>query len=213
MKSKYGNFIGIDTETVGLPNKSKAAFFDVALTEIAMVAVSEDLVIVDKKSWLIKPYKDGLEYSAEAAKISGITKEMCEEKGQDIQLVCKEVIQFLKKYKSESRLPVLFGHNFISFDIPFILNMFEFCKEDLTKYANPEPEDTLKWSRISFKELNNYKLGTVAEACGITMTEAHRALVDAEITAKIWIYFLKNLRGENNKVIKEKSRFRATFEL
>lgn len=213
MKSKYGNFVGVDTETGGLPNKSKAAFFDVALTEIAMVAVSEDLEIIDKKSWLVKPYKEGLEYNPEAAKVSGITKEMCEEKGQDIQLVCKEVIQFLKKHKNESRLPVLFGHNFISFDIPFILNMFEYCKEDLTKYANPEPEDTLKWSRMRWKELTNYKLGTVCEAAGITHTEAHRALPDTIVTSELFIYFMKGLRREGIVEQKKEKRFRQTFEL
>jgi DNA polymerase III alpha subunit (gram-positive type) len=214
MKSPYCNYISCDVETGGLINSKKLAVYDIALTEIALVAINDSLEIVEQKSWLIKPYSNDLEYNEEAAKVSGITKEMCVKQGQDIKIVCKEAIDFLKKYKKGTSLPIIFGHNFVNFDSEFISNMFELCKEDLMKYVNPVPEDTMKWARLCWTESTNYKLGTCCENAGITLVDAHRALTDTISTAKLWIYFMKNLRGLNTNINnKEEKRFRNGFEL
>lgn len=195
MKSPYTNFISCDVETGGLPNKTKRAFDDIALTEIALVAINSELEIVEEKSWLIKPYKTNLIYDKGAEISTGISKQMCEEKGMDLKDAIKEIVLFLKKYKAGSSLPIIFGHNFIKFDAAFLLNMFAFCKDDLMKYVNAEPEDTLKWARLCWTESTNYKLGTCTENAKITLIDAHRALNDTVATAKLWIYFMKNLRG------------------
>jgi len=216
MDSPYQNFIVIDVETGGLPSKIKKAVFDIALTEIALVVVSKELEIIDQYSWLIKPYKEGLVYSQEAAVTSGITKEMVEEQGEDLKEVCMKVIDVFKKYKVGTKLPVLLGHNFIKFDSEFMLNMFEFCKFDLMKYVNPEPEDTIKWSRLAWVESVNYKLGTCCENANITLQDAHRALSDTIATAKLWIEFMKRLRGMStscNDQSEVKNTYRVKFEL
>lgn len=213
MLSPYANFIVVDCETGGLPNKNSKAVYDVALTEIACVAINSSLEIVDQQSWMVKPYKDGLEYNPKAAEASGITKQMVEEQGEDIFGVQKEVVKFLKKYKQGSSLPVILGHNFIKFDSEFMLNLFEFCKDDLLKYVNSEPEDTIKWARLMWPESTNYKLGTCCENAGITLINAHRALTDTIATAQLWIHFMKNLRGQGNSLEKEEKKFRHTFEI
>lgn len=214
MQSPYSSFIVIDVETGGLPNAKKKAVFDVALTEVAFVVVNKDLEITESKSWLIKPYKEGLKYNPEAAKTSGITKEMCEEQGMDLAIAVKEMIMFLKKHKDGSRLPVVLGHNFVKFDSEFMLNAFEFCKEDLLKYVQPEPEDTLKWARLAWTESTNYKLGTCCENVGITLQDAHRAMTDTVATAKLWVHFLKQLRGQGELITATSStRYRDGFEL
>jgi len=215
MKSPYSNFVVIDVETGGLPNATKKAVFDVALTEVAFVAINKDLEIIDQKSWMIKPYSDKAEYSKGAEIASGISKQMCIDQGMDLKVAVQEMIIFLKKYKEGSSLPILLGHNFCTFDSNFMVNAFEFCKEDLLKYVNPDPEDTLKWGRLCWTESNNYKLGTCCQNAGITLKDAHRALTDTIATAELWIYFMKNLRGTGTSIINEEApkKFRHTFEL
>lgn len=213
MKSPYSNFVVIDIESGGLPNATKRAVYNIALTEVAFVVVSANLEVVEEKSWLIKPYKEDLIYDKGAEIASGISRAMVEKDGMDIQTAVAEQKAILKKYKDGSALPVVLGHNFVKFDSEFMINSFEFCKEDILKYVNSEPEDTLKWSRLRWPESNNYKLGTCCENAGITLIDAHRALNDTRVTAQLWIHFMKNLRGENTKQLEPTKRFRANFEL
>jgi len=214
MQSKYNKFISCDFETGGLPNSTMRAFYDIPITEIALVSISEDLKIEKSDSWLVKPYKEGLEYSKGAEIASGISKQMVEEQGENLEEVFKKILLFFKDCKTDSRLPVIFGHNFIKFDSAFMVNMFEYFKTDITKYLNPEAEDTLKWSRFMWKESVNYKLGTCCQNAGITLQDAHRAMSDTQATAELFIYFMKNLRGENfNKKEIGTKKFRESFEI
>lgn len=213
MLSRFCKFISCDVETGGLIGKNKRAVFDVALTEIALVVVEEDLSISEQKSWLVKPYSDTAEYNKGAEEASGISKAMCQEQGQDILLVGKEVSEFMKRHKQGNRLPVMVGHNFDDFDSYFLQGLFEWCKLDLMKFVQDGTEDTLKWSRLCWRESVNYKLGMCCQQANITLQNAHRALTDAYSTALLWVYFLKNLRGEGVTTETKKKRFRDTFEL
>ena len=214
IKSPYQNYIVTDCETGGLPGKTSAAFDDIALTEIAIVVVNSKLEQVEEFSWLIKPYKEDLIYSKGAEIASGISKEMCEKQGEDLQKVFLEIKQVFNKYKDGRSLPVILGHNFVNFDSNFFINMFRFFKDDLTKYVNNEPEDTIKWARLMWPESLNYKLGTCVERAGITLTNAHRALSDTKATAELWIHFMKNLRGLSvTSVENQPKKFRESFEL
>lgn len=80
---KYNNtFIALDSETGGFPGAESPATITVALTEVALVPIdNESLEIVNKYSFLIKPYADDLIYSEGAAKVSGISKQMCIDEG------------------------------------------------------------------------------------------------------------------------------------
>jgi DNA polymerase III epsilon subunit-like protein len=213
MDSPYGNFIVIDSETGGIPSKGKEAFTDIALTELALVVVSQGLEIIHQDSWLIKPYKEDLIFEKAAEIASGISRKMVEEQGLELEVVHKAVQSVLKKYKFGSKLPTVVFHN-MKFDIPFLVNMFEFCKDDFTKYVKDEPEDTLKWSRMCWQESVNYKLGTCCLNAGVTLVDAHRALSDSLATARLWIYFQNNLRGNNKSASSTPiKKFRDTFEL
>lgn len=209
---KYDNYyIVCDTETGGLPKQlKKKATLEVALTEVAFVVVSNpELEIVDKKSWLIKPYNKDVIYQEEAAKVSGITKQMLEKEGQEIGQVFKEICDFLKKYKKGNRLPIFVGHNFRNFDLEFILNLFEMFKIDITKFVEEDLEDTMEWMRKKFVESSSFNLASCTQMANIDHVQAHRALPDTIATAKLWIYLLKCLRGEGVEV--KKKRFRDTF--
>lgn len=220
MQSPYQNYISIDVETGGLPNTTKKAVYDFALTEVAFVAINKDLEIVEKQSWLIRPYKEDLIYDKRAEEASGISRAMVEEQGMDLNVAVKEMIAFLKRYKVGSSLPTVFGHNFIKFDADFMINAFEFCKENFLKYVKEEPEDTIKWARLCWPESDNYKNGTCCRNAGVVLTDAHRALSDAIATAQLWIWFMKNLRGTGSNTMAVSAgdipairRFREGFEL
>lgn len=214
----YKNIIiACDVETGGLPSSlKKEATLEVALTEIAFVAI--DLVtleIVDKASWLIKPYSDDLIYDPQAAIASNITKEMCIKQGEDIGDVFKQIKAFLKKNKVGSKKQYLAGQNFIKFDFDFVKNLFVLHKEDIGKYFDEFIIDTMNWSRLRWPEEGKHNLDIITQRCELEHTQAHRALPDTVITAKVVIQFLKNLRGEGIATkgeVKEEVRFRDTFE-
>jgi DNA polymerase III epsilon subunit-like protein len=215
--AKYNNnYIAIDVETGGLPSRlKKKATLEVALTELAMVAIDgETLKIVDKKSWLIKPYSPDLIYDPEAAAVSGITKQMCEEQGMDIEVAFKEMLKFITKNKIGSKLPYLVGHNMLSFDLDFIEGIFEYCKTDIQKYFNADIKDTLLIAREKWIEAPSFNLQSCCNMAGIEHVQAHRALPDTVVTADLFIHFMKCLRQELGVKQEEKKveRFRETFQ-
>lgn len=206
-----------DVETGGLPSSlKKIATHEVALTEIAFVAIDlSTLEMVDKDSWLIKPYSDELIYDPQAAIASNITKEMCDFNGEDIKDVFKKAKAFLKKNKIGSKKQYLAGQNIIKFDYDFIKGFFEINKEDVTNYFDDFIFDTMNWSRLKWPEEGKHNLNVITERCNLEHTQAHRAMPDTIITAKVVIEFLKSLRGNGgtSKEEKKEERFRVTFEI
>jgi DNA polymerase III epsilon subunit-like protein len=206
-------YIAIDTETGGLFSVlKKEATLEVAITEIALVAVdNETLTIKAKDSWLIAPYSPDLIYDPGAERASGISKKMCEKEGIDLEIVYNNTKEFLIKHTKKSQKPIIILQN-KDFDIPFISGMFKIFEDDLFKYID-RVEDTMEWSRLKWPTENKHSLGVISERCGLDHTQAHRALPDTIITANVWIYFMKHLRGQNGAITEEpKPRFRSTFK-
>jgi len=208
------NFIVMDTETGGLPTMlKKQATIEVALTEVAIVVVdNKSLEIIRKDSWLIKPYDTELIYDKGAEIASGISKKMCETDGVDIKEVYTQLKTAFIKGKSGNNKPILVFHN-KSFDTPFIENLFKLFDDDLWKWIS-RIEDTMEWCRLKWVEKPNFKLGGCASYMGLDLVQAHRALPDTIITAKIWINLIKALRNESSEVVKETKlkRFRDHFK-
>lgn len=205
-----------DTETGGLPNKDKRAFYDVALVEVAMVVVDcVDLKIVDEYSQIIKPYKDGLEYSVGAEATHGLSKAHLEEYGADVKGVYGDVKKILTTYKNLRIGAILAGHNFLTFDIPFFEGLFGFHKDNLWDYIK-FVEDTMMWGWLRATEQENYKLGTCCRQEGVQLVDAHRALNDTKANAQLFIKYLECLRGSGGGAsapAMKPSRFRETFQL
>lgn len=210
--AKYNNrFIALDTETGGLPKNGKMATIDIALTEAALVTIgNEKLDILSSNSWLIKPYDDNLIYDKGAEKVSGISKEMCEKEGLPIEEVYQNILGVLKDNKLGKNKPILIMQN-KSFDTPFIENLFQIFGDDLWKYIE-RIEDTMHWARYLWVEKPKFNLGSIAEYCELDLVQAHRAEADTLITAKIWIHFIKRLRGENQSTQKVEVKFREKFK-
>lgn len=210
---EYKNrFLISDVETGGLFSAKNPATITVALTEIAVITVdNEKLEILAKDSWLIKPYAEDLIYHPKAAEVSGISKQMCEEKGLDVELVYKNFKKILKDNKIGRQKPILIFHN-KSFDTEFIKNLFVIFNDDLFSYID-RIEDTLEWSRLKFISKPNFKLGSVAEYCNLELIDGHRAEIDTTTTAKIWIHFMECLRGKGQEVQEESVAFRENFKI
>lgn len=218
MKSQVKYIVMADTETGGLPNSNVKAFDDIALCEVALVVIDvPNLKICDEFSAIIKPYKEGLIYSAEAEEVHKITKQVIDEQGIELKDAFKIVKQYLTKYKNPYHKAIFGGHNFAGYDMSFFENMFSFFEDDIYNYVK-WVEDTQKLAYYAFPELPNYKLTTCCNAVGVELVEAHRALQDTKSNALLMIELLKWIQGgrtTNREGVMDKDLeyFRKDFEL
>ena len=198
-------FLVVDVETGGIPSLLNAeAVTQVALVEIAIIAVDNiSLEIVDKKSWVIKPYADDLIYTKEAAAVCGMDRDFCEKNGLEMKDVFKEFLAFTKQFTKGRKKPILVGHNIQQFDLEFIINFFKLNKNDASKFYNEYVADTLDYSRLKWPNSINYKLATCCQNANITLANAHKALIDTIATAKLWSYFVKCLRSESTETVEK----------
>lgn len=216
---KYDNyFFVVDVETGGLPEKLRMqATTEVALTELAFVVVeNESLEIIDKGKWIFKPYKPDLIYHPEAAKVSGIDKAFCEKNGLEMGEAFKEILNFIKQYKSSKKYikHYLVGQNILKFDLDFIINLFALNNTNINEYFDDNVFDTLVFSRLKFIEARSFSLISNCQMAGITLIDAHRAMNDTIATAELWIHFLKSLRDKNAKTnVQDGFRFRDQFQI
>ncbi len=166
-----GDFVVFDIETTGL----KARFHE--LIEIAGVKVSGGK-ITERFSEFVKPTTEILPHITE---LTRITNEMVS--GADnAQNVLMRFVEFAKGC-------VLVAHN-ANFDVGFLKRYaekfgipFDFC------YV-----DTLGLSRKLVTNIKRHRLDRVAKALGIPFEGHHRAINDAEVTAKIFTVFTDSLK-------------------
>ena len=165
-----GDFVVFDIETTGL----KARFCE--LIEIAGVKI-KDGKIVDRFSEFIKPENPILPHITE---LTRITNEMVAN-ADNAENVLKRFIEFANGC-------VLVAHN-ANFDVGFLRRYAE-------KYSIPFDfcyVDTLGLSRKLVTNIKRHRLDRVAKALGIHFEGHHRAINDAEVTAKIFMVFCNSL--------------------
>lgn len=201
---KFENyFITFDIETGGLKAEKNA------VTEVAMIATNHLLEDVSEYESLIKPYGD---YTIEeqALKATGMSLELIKT-GKEVEEVVGEIAKYLTKHKVGRNKPILCGHNIAKFDIPFMIEMFRYCKRDFLSLINEDFYiDTMWWGRIMWNESVNYKLSTCCDNAGVELVDAHRAMSDTRSNKDLVKYFLSNLRTEGSK--NNQKRFRETFQ-
>lgn len=103
-----------------------------------------------------------------------------------------------EKIKSVLGGSVLVFHN-AEFDIPFL--SYEFGTANIA-FSPTVVLDTLKYSRRHGNFTSN-TLGNIACELGFTNEGWHRALADAEMTEKIFLYFLRKFKSAGVKTINE----------
>ncbi len=168
-----GSFVVFDIETTGL-----SARFD-EIIEIAGVKV-ENGTITGRFSEFVKPEK---EIPPHITELTRITNSMVEN-AETIDVVLKAFLDFCEG-------SVLVAHN-ATFDVGFIKKNcerqnlpFDYC------YI-----DTVGLSRKFVTKIKRHRLNNVAKALGIPFEGHHRAINDAEVTAKIFMVFAEMMKRE-----------------
>ena len=150
----------IDIETTGL-----SCDYD-EIIELSAIRI-RNRQISDKFTSLIKPLQPISDF---IENLTGISNAMVED-APYIEDVLGQYIEFLGT-------DYIVGHN-VSFDIRFISH----AKENLYgECLHNDHIDTLRLSRLIIKDIENYRLGTLAKHFDIEQTSAHRAEVDCLTT-------------------------------
>lgn len=179
-------FCVVDVETTGLSARYNN------IIEIGLVKIS-NLKITDRFHTLINP---GREIPYYITQFTGISND-------DVYQApfFDQVSDQIENFISDS---ILAGHN-LSFDDSFLKREFIYAgKEELHNHRLC----TLKLSRRLFPELRSKSLGAVAHHLKIHNDNAHRALSDAEVTAKLLIKIIKKVKkSEGIKTVGELLQF------
>lgn len=139
-------------------------------------------------------------YNPQALEITHISIDMLLDEGVSQEQGVNYAIDFFQRHTEGNSKPILAGHNIRRFDNPFFYKFFETHGKDLDKYINNvRIIDTLEEARLKWFESSDFTLGTCANKVGITHKEAHRALPDTIVNAKVLIKFLQSLRGDGNE--------------
>ena len=183
----------IDCETSGLePMRHQILTIGMVFADVT----PKKLDVLDERHLFVK--HDKYRISKKAMEINKINLEKHHQVAVFPKVVCKKIHSFIGT-NSLFSTPIL-GHN-VHFDIGFLNALFNntesdypFCsiKED-TRYL----WEDLKRKRIVNPFLNS-KLGTLANHFNIDYGDAHDALVDCHITAKVYQKIL-GLNGNANE--------------
>ncbi|MBX0334979.1 GIY-YIG nuclease family protein [Pontibacter sp. HSC-14F20] len=158
----------IDIETTGSqPTQDR-------ITEIA-IFIHDGKEIVDKYSTLINPQRPIPYYISQ---LTGITDDMVQDAPKFYE-VAKEIVQFTEGM-------VFVAHN-VRFDYSFIKKEFA----DLGFTFQRKTLCTVRLSRSLIPGLPSYSLGKLCKSIDIDLQMRHRAIGDAEATAKLFDKLIK----------------------
>ena len=165
----------LDFETTGL----SAANGD-RPTEVAVV-ITRSRQIVDRFESLINPEREIPDF---IVRMNGITNAMAR-KAPSSETVMRQL------YGKISNLPVI-AHN-ASFDRKFL-------QTELRRIGKRHRNDmccSMRIARRVYRDAPNHKLGTLVDHAGLTFSgRVHRAMPDAEVTAKLWVEMEKRLQRD-----------------
>lgn len=165
------SFSVFDVETTGL-----SPYHGDRVIEIAIVKVHKG-EIVSQYETLINPQRP---VTYEAYQVNGITDEMLES-APNAEEILPAVVDFVKD-------TCLVAHH-IKFDFGFVNN--ELLLAGYPRLDEELTVDTVKMARYFVPYLDRYSLQSVARYFGVDSAQKHRALVDVEMTAKIFLKLLK----------------------
>ena len=170
------SFSVVDVETTGLSaNRNR-------IIEIALVKI-ENLKITDKLNYLINPQTYIPPF---ITSLTGISNDDVIDAPTFSEIV-DEVIAFTEN-------TILTAHNF-AFDSSFLNSEFMISGRE---FINDHSCCTLKLARNIYPDLKSKSLSSVSEHLDLNNKNAHRALGDAEITAKVLLKMIKELQKKDN---------------
>lgn len=202
--------MSLDLETGGLDHTKSP------IMELAYLVYNNNFKEIERYTNLVKPYGNLNFYDSRAISTHGITKEETIAKGIEIEEVINSFVKQLKLLKPKEREGSIYlvGHNMASFDSLFLIDAFKLCNFNLFDYFNLAIFDTLELVRAKFGGLDKLKKFTLIDSCdyyNISLSDAHRALNDAEATFDLFKHLL--FEGMEGAVEFTKSKkFRETFQ-
>jgi len=158
-------FIVLDLETTGLDSSKHE------IIEIGAVKVNRNSNNHATFQALIKPSK---KIPENITQITGITQDMIDKDGENLESVLKEFIDFIGDLR-------LVAYN-AEFDMGFL-------KEATKNYGlkiNNSSSCALKMARRAWPGLKSYKLADLAKIGGLSTKGTHRTLKDCELTMIVY---------------------------
>lgn len=195
------DYIVMDLETTGFTADQNQ------IAQIAFVVLNQNMEILDQACSFIQKYDNKILVPA-TMKFTGITEEQMAE-GMSADELYSELVSLFKEHKKgRYRKPILVGHNFCSFDLPFIEYIFKRKGDNLYNYVENFVDDTIFLARKRWGagEMKDYKLGTCCERAGVLLSDAHEALADTVATAQLFRYFILTERGSGEVVLMEEAK-------
>ena len=187
-------FLIFDTETTGLPKKWNAPITDTdnwpRCVQIAWQLHNEYGELIDQQDYLIKPEGYNIPYDAE--QIHGISTQLAEEKGEDLEKVLYLFNEALSKCK------FVVGQN-----VKFDLNIMgcEYFRKEVETPLNELPildtctEATATICQLPGGKYGKFKLPTLTELhqhlFNTPFAEAHNATADVEATTRCFLELIK----------------------
>ena len=165
-KSKVSSceYVVIDIETTGLQAANDE------IIEIAALKIA-DGVEMDSFSSLVRTEK---RLPVTITQLTGITQEMLDDQGKELQTALKDFLTFIGKNK-------IICHN-LAFDFSFLQKA---CRKNGYSAINNRSEDTMKTARKKLDEVSDYKLSTLASYFGLE-EQRHRALDDCRLLFQVY---------------------------
>ena len=176
----------IDTETTGLSPE----FHKTLTVGMLLVDVEHDfLEILDSNHLLIK--HDNWRIDPAALKINKIDINEHVKRAVYPDLACKQINNFIER--NELTHTPLLGHN-ISFDRGFLRELFH-QGETIPKFHTSQIDTMHLWNELKRRGQIpcsfNSKLGTLADYFKVDYGQAHDALADCHITARVYQNILR----------------------
>lgn len=167
--------IVLDFETTGLsPNMGDRAI------EIGAVKIDNGIV-VDRFQQLMNP---GFRVSSFIAGYTGITNEMLK-----TAPCCDEVMDQFADF--------IAGHNLVAHNASFDQRFLDAELENIGRDYQGQFACSMLIARRLYQHAPNHKLGTLVEYKDIDNDGVfHRALADSEMTAKLWLLMLEELKSD-----------------
>ena len=177
LKQKYDKFLVTEFTVFDIETSGLDPVRDDVL-EIAGLKM-RGLEIVGRFEQLIQPTRG---IPPEVEKIHGLNEIFLLVNGRGAREVLDEFLQFISE-------TIVVGHNIKEFDWLFILNHFN-------RHQLPLPQnkliDTLELSR-KLLSLPQYNLTSVAKHFGQEHKNAHRAMADVEVNAKVFVGLMEKM--------------------
>ncbi|MBR0402380.1 MAG: PolC-type DNA polymerase III, partial [Lachnospiraceae bacterium] len=182
-------FVVFDIETTGLSYKRDQ------IIEIGAVKIT-DGQIVDRYSVFVRPT---VRISPETTRLTHIEDYMVRD-ADPIEKVLPEFLDWCGD-------AVVVAHN-AEFDTQFIA---EFARRQGLPYE-PVIADTLTLARMLVRDLKRYQLHILAKRLGVTLTQHHRAVYDAEATAGIFLKLAKMLAEQGCTTLRQVNELGAASD-